>query len=152
MLSLLSSRAGVRRAASAVTIFDNSCTRSDPKFKLSRIVIMLKDSLFLRRLRYPRPVRLAEPRQTTQPNLTGVTVLAGERPLPGFHGNQLTSFIQGQEVKIIDEGSPTGGFAFRLATLSAPGPEEDDASTDWQYEARWVRTRRPSSPSQSCLR
>lgn len=46
-----------------------------------------KDSLFLHRLRYPCPVRLTEPRQMIQPNLTGVTVLAGERPLPGFHGD-----------------------------------------------------------------
>lgn len=65
-----------------------------------------------------------------QPNLTGVTVLAGERPLPGFHGDQITSFVPGQEVKIIDEDSPTGGFAFRLAALSAPSPEEDGASAD----------------------
>ena len=66
-----------------------------------------------------------------QPNLTGVTVLAGERPLPGFHGDRITSFIAGQEVKIIDEDSPTGGFAFHLAALSAPRFEEDDVFADW---------------------
>lgn len=65
-----------------------------------------------------------------QPNLLGVTVLAGERPLPGFHGDQITSFILGQEVKIIDEDSPTGGFAFHLAALSAPISEDDNVFAD----------------------
>lgn len=119
----------MRRAASAVIIFDNLCTRSDPKFKLSHVIIMLKASLFLHWPRSPWPVRLAEPGQMIQPSVPGVTVLAGERPLPGFHGDQITSFIPGQEVKIVGEDSRRGGFAFHLAALSAP--EEDDASTDW---------------------
>lgn len=35
----------------------------------------------------PRPVRVAEPRRTTQPNLPGVTASAGERPSPSYHGD-----------------------------------------------------------------
>ena len=84
--------------------------------------------MLLRRLRCPRPARLAEPRPSIQPNLTGVTVLAGERLLPSFHGDQITAFIPSQEVKIMDEDSPAGGFAFHLAALSAPSSRDGAVS------------------------
>jgi len=44
-------------------------------------------------------------------------VPAGERPSPSFHGDQITSFIPGQEVKIIAEDSPAGGGASHLPSL-----------------------------------
>lgn len=58
--------------------------------------------------------------------MTAVMVPAGERPSPSFHGDQITSFIPGQEVKIIDEDSPAGGCASHLPSLSAPSPAEDN--------------------------
>lgn len=106
--------------ASAVTIYDNWGTRSDPKLELSDVVTALKDSLFLRRLLWP--VHLSQSRQMIQPSLAGVTVWVGEKPSPRFHGDQITSFIPGQEVKIIDEDSAPRGFAFHLAHCLPPAP------------------------------
>lgn len=56
--------------------------------------------------------------------------MAGERPLPGFHGDQITSFVPGRKVKNIDEDSATRGFAFHLAALSARSSEEDSMFAD----------------------